>query len=103
MGENRSQDKYTIQAVDECFDVIFLLSVPEFQQLTEQDIAVILEMKRNKIFRLLKTLENRGIVRKKDGRWAIAPEIVKISDGFRRYIARKRAELEKMESEYLAA
>ena len=95
------QGNYTIKAVDECLDIFFLLCVPEFRPYTEKEIVNALGIKENKVYRMLKTMEQRKLVRKHNELWKIAPEISKISDGFRLYIARKRAELEDMEQEYI--
>jgi DNA-binding IclR family transcriptional regulator len=95
------QEKYTIKVVDECLDIFFLLCVPEFRPYTEKEIVGVLGIKENKVYRMLKTMEQRKLVRKNNGSWKIAPEIARISDGFRLYIARKRAELEDLEQEYI--
>jgi DNA-binding IclR family transcriptional regulator len=96
-----SQENYTINVVDECLDIFFLLCEPEFQAHTEKEIGDTLGIKKNKVYRMLKTMEHRKLVRKHNGYWKVAPGIVKISDGFRLYIARKRAELDDLEREYL--
>jgi hypothetical protein len=50
---------------------------------------------------MLRTLEHKGMVRKVSDLWEVTPDIVKISDGFRRWVARRRAELEASNREYL--
>lgn len=95
-----AKENYIIQAVDECLDIFLLLCAPEFRPHTEQEIVSILGLGANKVFRMLRTLEHKKLVKKSGGRWMAAPEIVKISDGFRRHVARKRAELEALEQEY---
>lgn len=92
---------YIIQAADECLKILFLLGMPEFVHLSEQEIMNASGLSKDRTFRILKTLENSELVRKSKGRWGIAPTIIKFSDGFRRHLANKRAEIEDQEMEYL--
>ena len=98
MGNKKKN--YTIQAVDQCLDILLLLCEPEYLPHSVQEIDIALGLGTNKIYRMLKTLERKHFVRKRNGRWSVTPEIVKISDGFRRHVARKRAELIELEQEY---
>ena len=93
--------KYIIQAVAECLDVFFLLSAPEFQPMTIGEIEIETNLGRSKVYRMLKTLEEKNMVRKRNDRWEVTPDIVKIADGFRRHIAKKRAELEMLQQDYI--
>lgn len=95
-----AKENYTIRAVDECLDIFLLLCSPGFRPHTEQEIVSALGLGPNKAFRMLRTLEHKKLVKRSGGRWMPAPEIVKISDGFRRHVAKKRAELEALEQEY---
>ncbi len=97
---SKGKKDYTIQAVDQCFDILLLLCEPEFMPHSVQEIDIALGLGTNKTYRMLKTMERKNIVRKRDGRWGVTPEIVKISEGFRRHLARKRAELTKLELEF---
>ncbi len=94
------EKQYIIQAVAEALDVFFLLSGPEFQPMTIGEIETESNLGRSKVYRMLKTLEEKNMVRKRNDRWEVAPDIVKIADGFRRHIAKKRAELEKLQQDY---
>ena len=96
-----TNEKYTIQVLAEGLDVFFSLCVPKFEPKTVREIDEELHLGSNKIYRILATLEQKEMVKKDDsGRWVIAPEIVRISDGFTRYVAKKRAELEQLVQEY---
>ncbi|MCK4792687.1 MAG: hypothetical protein KAV87_53650 [Desulfobacteraceae bacterium] len=97
MGEN----KYIIKAADECLNIILLLAAPEYLQLTEQEIMKSLGLSKDRTYRMLRTLESKEFVKKANGKWAMAPAIVKIADGFRRHLAKKRAEEEELELEFL--
>ena len=92
---------YIIRAADECLKILLLLGLPEYVQLTEQEIMDASGLSRDRTFRMLKTLENRELVRKSKGRWSVAPTIIRFSDGFRRHLAKKRAEIEELKKEHL--
>ncbi len=94
-------NKHIVQVAAECLDILLAISRPEFRRLTVAEIAVETELNKSKVYRLLRTLESRQLVRRKNEEWEVSPETVKIADGFRRHIARKRAELEAQHQEYL--
>lgn len=97
-----NEEKYINQGASECIDVFISLCIPVFRPQTAKEIEDNLRFKSDKTFRMLKTLEHKGLVRKVNDRWEVTPDIVKISDGFRRYVAQKRTELETLNREYLS-
>ena len=97
MGER----DYVIQSAGACLDVLLVLGTPEFSAMNEGQISERLNLGLNKVFRALKTLESRSLVKKIDKAWILTPELIRFAEGYRRYIAKKRAELEKIEQEYL--
>ncbi len=96
------KEKYIIQSADQCLEILLLLCVPDFMPHTVQEIDMALGLGKNKIYRMLVTLEHKCLVRKHKGRWGVTPEIVKIAYGFRRHLAERREELEDLEMEYSA-
>ena len=94
-------DEYINQTVDTALEVFLLLCVPEFEPMTEPEIAQTTGLSRNKVYRIMRSLEHKRFVRKSRNKWMASPDIVKIADGFRRHIARQRAELEELEGQYL--
>ena len=97
MGEER----YINQGTCECLTVFFSLCSPVFRSLTAKEIESELGFKADKVYRNLKTLEHMEMLRKVGEQWEPNPKIVKISDGFKRHIAQKRAEIESKNQEYL--
>lgn len=95
-----SKSEYTSKTVATALDVFLLLCTPEFEPMTDTEIALQMELSRAKVYRIVRTLESKRFIKKSNGKWMPTPEIVKISDGFRRYVARKRAELEELENQY---
>lgn len=95
-----TSEKYTIQVLSEGLDVFFSLCVPKFEPKTVREIDAELHLGTNKIYRILATLERQEMVMKDKGLWAVAPEIVRISDGFTRHIAKKKADLERLVQTY---
>lgn len=93
-------EKYTIQALSDGLDVFFSLCVPKFEPKTVREIDAEVNLGTNKIYRILNTLEQKAMVRKKNDRWEITPEIYRIAEGFLRYVAKRRAELEEMEQNF---
>lgn len=96
-----SERKYVVQVAANCLDVLLLLSHPVFQELTATEISIELNLDKTNVYRLLKTLESRDLVKFKREKWRVAPGIVKIADGFHRHVARRKAELAELEVEYL--
>lgn len=97
MGE----EKYINQGASECIALFFSLCDPIFRSLTAREIEIESGFKADKVYRYLKTLEHKNMVRKVGERWECSPGIVRIADGFVRHVAQKRAELEAKEREYL--
>lgn len=95
------EKKYINQGVCECLSLFFTLCCPVFRELTAKEIEAESGFKADKVYRYLKTLEHMGMVRKSLDRWGCSPEIFRITNGFKRHIAQKRAEIEAKEREYL--
>lgn len=95
------EGKYINQGVCEALSLFFSLCSPVFRGMTAKEIEAETGFKADKVFRYLKTLEHMDMVRKVGDRWECAPHIVRIADGFRRHVAKKRAEIEAKEREYL--
>jgi DNA-binding IclR family transcriptional regulator len=94
------EEKYINQGVCECLSIFFSLCRPVFREMTAKEIEAESGFKPDKVYRYLKTLEHMGMVRKFLDRWECSPEIVRVADGFKRHIARKRSEIEAKEREY---
>ena len=94
-------DKYIIKSAEQCFIIMNLLGHPVYNSLTEEDIAIKVELSRNQVFRCLKTMEKNGICKKSDNKWFLSPEIIRFADGFRRHLAQKKADLIRLEEEFL--
>lgn len=95
------EEKYINQGVCEGLSIFFSLCSPVFREMTAKEIEAESGFKADKVYRYLKTLEHMKMVRKVGDRWECTPDIVRIADGFRRHVARKRAEIEAKEREYL--
>jgi DNA-binding IclR family transcriptional regulator len=95
------EEKYINQGASECLSLFFSLCDPIFRGLTAKEIETESGFKADKVYRYLKTLEHKNMVRKVGERWECSPGIVRIADGYRRNIAQKRAEIEVQEREYL--
>lgn len=101
MSLTMDEIKYINQSACECFSLFFSLCSPVFREMTAKEIEAESGFKADKVYRYLKTLEHMDMVRKVGERWVCSPGIVRISEGFVRHIAQKRAELEVKEREYL--
>jgi len=99
--EEKKQRDYTIEVVDNAVTVLFALGVPEYIQMSLKELAGTLNISQNITFRVLRTLEKRQLVEEVNGKWQIAPAITRFAEGFRRYIADKRAELSRIEKDHL--
>ena len=93
--------KYILQTAANCLDIVWMLGSPEYNVLHESDIANELGLSRDQAFRCLKTLQDKKIVTPKDtSKWGLSPEIVRLADGLRRYISKRRSELDSLEREF---
>ncbi|MGD9948642.1 MAG: hypothetical protein AB7U29_09210 [Desulfobulbus sp.] len=97
------EGKYINQGVCECLSIFFSLCSPRFREMTAKEIEAESGFKPDKVYRYLKTLEHMRMVRqcRWNRQWECSPEIVRVADGFVRYVAMKRAEIETKEHEYL--
>ncbi len=92
---------YTIEALDNGIEILFALGVPEYIQLSLQELADTLDISKNSIFRSLKTLERRQLVEETNRKWQIAPAMTRFSEGFRRHLAARKADLARAEKDHL--
>ena len=92
---------YSVKSAGHCLDVLIALGAPEFFPMDEPMLSEKLDITWNQAFRALKTLESRNLAKKVGKTWVLTPEIIRIAEGFRCYLAQQRAKLARMEEEYL--
>ncbi len=98
---NTNDREYTVEALDNGITVLFALGTPQYIELSLKELAESLDMPANKVYRILWTLERRQLVEQMDGKWRIAPAITRFSEGYRRWLHNRRAELERTELEHI--
>lgn len=92
---------YIIEALDKGLRVLFALGVPQYIELTVNEIAESTEMNKNMVFRILKTLERRQLVEEIDGKWRLAPALTRFSQGYTRSYEERLAELDREKKDHL--
>ena len=102
MEEKKPRD-YTIEVVDNAVTILLTLGVPEYIQMSLKELSDTLGISQNTTFRILRTLEKRQLVEEVNGKWQVAPAITRFAEGFRRYIAGRKAELSRIEKDHLEA
>ena len=92
---------YSIAVLDKGIQVLFALGVPEYIQLSLKELSESLEMPKDSVFRILRTLERRQLVEEINGKWQIAPAVTRFTQGYIRSYERRIADLDREKKDHL--
>ncbi len=93
---------YTNKVIDRALQVIEALGYPEYVEMSLEELSSSLKIPKATLLSYLKTFERRQwLEQTEDGKWRVAPAVTRFSEGYRRMMATKRAELLRMDREHL--
>ena len=96
-------DKYNLQLLQEAITLIEFLSGREAHFLGPAEIAEATGISQNKAFRILVNLEGRGWVETRDGRYRLAPGLIRISENYRLSLVERAAALDAERERFLVS
>ncbi len=97
-----SEREYNNKVLDKALQIIEALGYPDYVEMSIDELSQVFQIPKGTLMPYLKVFErHQWLEQTLERKWRVAPAVTRFSEGFRKMVAGRKAELNRMEKDHL--